>query len=185
MKEWYNSLILVSGIIVIRKWKGWRETRMEWHRWNRFICKGEVWWNIKIKKSETANMKVGIAGLGRMGSGMANTLLRNNVDVFGYDINRNGTWISKRSRRVKPAPYWAEQSDDETCEKTWASVARTWQKYQNYTGIWMIQIIIFDNTIYRNYCYVCFILQVFLYYFWYIIIFSHIILKGFTPQIFI
>jgi 3-hydroxyisobutyrate dehydrogenase-like beta-hydroxyacid dehydrogenase len=33
-------------------------------------------------------MKVGIAGLGRMGSGMANTLLRNNVDVFGYDINR-------------------------------------------------------------------------------------------------
>ena len=28
-------------------------------------------------------MKVGIAGLGRMGSGMANTLLRNNVDVLG------------------------------------------------------------------------------------------------------
>lgn len=32
-------------------------------------------------------MKVGIAGLGRMGKGMANTLLRNGVEVCGYDIN--------------------------------------------------------------------------------------------------
>ena len=32
-------------------------------------------------------MKVGIAGLGRMGGGMASTLLKNGLEVCGYDVN--------------------------------------------------------------------------------------------------
>jgi 3-hydroxyisobutyrate dehydrogenase-like beta-hydroxyacid dehydrogenase len=36
-------------------------------------------------------MKVGIAGLGRMGGGMASTLLRSGVEVCGYDVNIGAT----------------------------------------------------------------------------------------------
>ena len=43
-------------------------------------------------------MKVGVAGLGRMGGGMTNTFLRDGVEVLGYDVNSNAV---KRFTGVK------------------------------------------------------------------------------------